>query len=102
VADLVDVFLQSHDPTTPNQDGANYGPEYHSTIFFEGDDQRQVVTAALSAAQDRHARPIVTTVKPYSTFAIAEEDHQDFYNQNPNSGYCRVIIQPKLRRLGLE
>jgi peptide-methionine (S)-S-oxide reductase len=99
--DVILLFFQSHDPTTPNQDGANYGPEYHSTIFFKDHTQEAVAQSVIRKVQHTLARPIVTSLRPFTTFVAAEQEHQDFYNQNPYSGYCRVIIAPKLRKLNL-
>lgn len=99
---VMDLFFQSHDPTTPNQDGANYGPEYHSTIFYRDESQKETAERVIEQLQATLSRPVVTSLRRYSTFAEAEKEHQDFYNQNPTSGYCRVIIAPKLAKLGLE
>lgn len=101
LSDVIGLFFQSHDPTTPNQDGANYGPEYHSTIFYNDQFQKQVAEEVLAALQESYAQPIVTTIRPFTTFVQAEKEHQDFFNVNPRSGYCRVIIAPKLKKLGL-
>lgn len=100
--DVIDLFFQSHDPTTPNQDGANFGPEYHSTIFYKDHTQKQAAEEVIHELQARLSRPIVTTLKPFTTFVVGENEHQDFYNKHPRAGYCRVIIAPKLKKLGLE
>lgn len=99
--EVIELFFQSHDPTTPNQDGANYGPEYHSTIFYKDHFQHEDAKAVIADLQKTLARTIVTTLKPFTSFAIAEQEHQDFYNNYPTLGYCRVIIRPKLLKLGL-
>lgn len=99
--DLLDLFFQAHDPTTPNQDGANFGPEYHSTIFYHSEPQRRLAENGIHALEGRLGRPVVTTLKPYTTFYSAEPEHQDFYNSNPAHSYCRHIIVPKLRKAGV-
>jgi len=101
IAQVIDLFFQSHDPTTPNQDGANYGPEYHSTIFYNTEDQKAIAENMIQVWSSRLNQPVVTSLVPFSTFVRAESEHQDFYNQNPRSAYCRVIIAPKLKKLDL-
>jgi peptide-methionine (S)-S-oxide reductase len=99
---VMELFFQSHDPTTPNQDGANFGPAYHSTIFYRDVAQKQTALSVLKELQPKLRRPIVTTIKPFTTFVAAESEHQDFFNRNRNSGYCRIIIAPKIHKLGLD
>lgn len=101
LSEVMGLFFQSHDPTTPNRDGANYGSEYHSTIFYVDEQQKHVADDVAGVLQKTLTRPIATTIKPFTTFVEAEREHQDFYTANPQSGYCRVIIAPKLRKLGL-
>jgi peptide-methionine (S)-S-oxide reductase len=101
LTDVIDLFFQSHDPTTPNQDGANYGPEYHSTIFYNDQFQLDESRRAIELLQQRLSKPVVTTLRQFTTFVVAEEVHQDFYTKYTNAPYCRVIIAPKLRKLGL-
>jgi len=99
--DIVDLFFQSHDPTTPNQDGANYGPAYHSTIFYESDVQRDTAKQAIEALSAKLGKQVVTTLRPFTVFYEAENEHQNFFDRNPRSAYCRVIIEPKLKKLDL-
>lgn len=100
--DVLNLFFQSHDPTTPNQDGANFGPEYHSTIFYQDDDQKKRSLAYIEDLQKKFARKIVTSLRLRDVFYEAEPEHQDFYRNNTHVPYCRIIILPKLRKLGLQ
>jgi peptide-methionine (S)-S-oxide reductase len=98
---LLEVFWASHDPTTPNQQGADVGPQYRSVVFTHSDRQRRLAEAykaKLDAARVFGA-PIVTEVVPATTFYPAEEYHQDYFALNPRAGYCRAVIRPKLDKL---
>lgn len=96
-------FWKSHDPTTLNQQGNDRGTQYRSVIFFHGEAQH--ATAEKSKAQVDEAGlypdPIVTEISEASVFYEAEPYHHDYYKNNPNQGYCQVIIHPKLQKLGL-
>lgn len=94
---VLDLFFHSHDPTTPNRDGANRGPEYNSTIFYRSDRQRKIALEAIADEEAALQRPVITTVRPYTTFFPAEPEHQDFFNANPNHPYCTFVIRPKLQ-----
>jgi peptide-methionine (S)-S-oxide reductase len=97
--EILDMFFQSHDPTTPNQDGANFGPEYHSTIFYRTEEQKEIALSEIRELSDRLGKPVVTSVRPLDRFYEGESEHQDFYTQNRDVPYCRVIITPKLKKL---
>lgn len=98
---LIDLFWHAHDPTTLNRQGADVGPQYRSIILYHDDDQRRIAEESKAEAQKEFSRPIVTEIEPFDQLYAAEEYHQDFYNSNPNYGYCRIVIQPKLDKLGL-
>lgn len=100
---LLAVFWASHDPTTPNQQGDDFGPNYRSIILYHGDAQRQ---AALKSYQDmkaRHAyrRPIVTELVKFEAFFPAELYHQNYYNNHRGDSYTNAYIEPKLKKLHL-
>ncbi len=99
--DLLDVFFQTHDPTTLNQQGADRGTQYRSVIFFHDEEQRQqaeqfVQRLAESAEFDS---PIVTQIAPLEKFYAAENYHQNYYQQNSMQPYCHFTIGPKLAKL---
>ncbi|QDU84746.1 Peptide methionine sulfoxide reductase MsrA [Planctomycetes bacterium Pla163] len=101
-ADLVDVFWDLHDPTTLNRQGADRGTQYRSAIFFHSPEQEATARASLAAAQARFEDPIVTEITPASTYYEAEDYHQDYYFANRDQPYCRAVISPKLKKLGLK
>lgn len=98
--DLLDVFFTVHDPTTLNRQGADVGTQYRSTIFAHTPEQRKIAeqTIAEISAQKLWDDPIVTQVVNAAEFYPAEEYHQDYYTNNPNQGYCRMVIAPKVAK----
>jgi peptide-methionine (S)-S-oxide reductase len=99
--DLLHVFFTIHDPTTPNCQGADVGTQYRSAIFYHTPEQKAAaerVIAELEAEQLWDA-PVVTELKPLDTFYPAEEYHRDYYRRNPNQGYCRAVIAPKVAKV---
>ncbi|WP_321992561.1 peptide-methionine (S)-S-oxide reductase MsrA [Marispirochaeta aestuarii] len=100
--EILDLFFTAHDPTTVNRQGADVGPQYRSIILYMDEEQRRIAEEAKAAAGKNYDRPVVTQIVPLKTFYLAEEYHQDYYDNNPFAGYCSYVIQPKLRKLGLE
>lgn len=100
--DLLEVFWQAHDPTTLNRQGADVGTQYRSAIFYHSEEQRAVAEASKKAVQEYFDDPVVTEITPLERFWEAENYHQDYFNNNRNAPYCRVVIQPKLKKLKLE
>ncbi len=98
--DLLDVFFSVHDPTTLNRQGADVGAQYRSVIFVHSPEQRTMAerTIAEVDAQKIWDDPIVTQVVEAGPFYPAEDYHQDYYTNNPNQGYCRVVIGPKIAK----
>ncbi len=98
--DLLDVFFAIHDPTTLNRQGADIGPQYRSMILAHGGDQASAAEDAIVAldASGEWEDPVVTEVVPLETFYRAEVEHQEYYARNPNAGYCRLIIDPKIAK----
>lgn len=96
--DLLEVFFAIHDPTTPNRQGRDVGEQYRSVIFYTTDEQRREALAFITklAADGTFARPVVTQVLPLPAFYEAEDYHRQYHRKNPNSGYCQVVINPKL------
>lgn len=96
---LLEVFWTTHDPTTLNRQGNDVGTQYRSAIFYHSDEQRKVAEKSKAGyATKLWDDPIVTEIVPAETFYVAEDYHQNYYNENPNAGYCRVIINPKVRK----
>jgi peptide-methionine (S)-S-oxide reductase len=99
-ADLLHVFFTIHDPTTPNRQGADVGPQYRSAIFYHNPEQK---AAAEQVIQEINAsgiwtNPIVTQVAPLEQFYMAEDYHQEYFKKNPFQGYCRAVIAPKVAK----
>jgi len=95
-------FWNLHDPTTLNRQGADSGTQYRSAIYYQTDAQKTLAEASKKAAQADQESPIVTEITKASTFYPAENYHQDYYFQNKSNGYCRVVIEPKLKKLKLD
>jgi len=97
---ILEVFFSVHDPTTPNRQGADVGPQYRSAIFYHSEEQRQAAEDVIRQVDADGAwdGPIVTEVAPFSMFYPAEADHQDYFRNNPNQGYCQAVINPKVAK----
>lgn len=100
-AELLDIFWQAHDPTQLNRQGADVGTQYRSVIFYHSAEQKQMAEASRDALNEsgRYPRPIVTEISPASDFFMAEEYHQNYFQNNPHAPYSLFVIQPKLRKL---
>lgn len=97
---LLEVFFAFHDPTTPDRQGADVGPQYRSAIFYHDDDQKRTaddVIAKLTAEQV-FPSPIVTGVLPYRNYFPAEGYHQGYYRDNSMQPYCYSVISPKVAK----
>lgn len=93
------IFMTSHDPTTLNKQGANVGTQYRSLIFYNDKAQHQSAHDVLSQVSSYYDRPIVTSIEPFKIFFKAEKEHQDYYRNNKEQGYCSYVITPKLIKL---
>ena len=98
--ELLEVFFNIHDPTTLNRQGNDVGTQYRSVIFYHSEEQRKTAERIMAELDDSEAwkNPIVTEIVPFEEFYKAEDYHQNYYRNNPNEGYCRVIIAPKLNK----
>lgn len=98
--DLLEVFWQTHDPTTLNRQGADYGTQYRSAIFYHNDYQKERAEYFKKKLNDEGAftNPIVTEITPFTKFYIAEDYHQDYFNVNGSDMYCTMVIKPKLEK----
>lgn len=95
---IMDMFFTTHDPTSLNRQGFDIGTQYRSALFYRDEAEKKFFEDQIARAQRLFDAPIVTTLEPSQTFYRAEEVHQDFERENPYSGYCQVIIGPKLRK----
>ena len=96
--ELLEVFWHTHDPTTLNRQGADVGTQYRSAIFYHDEDQKQIAQKSLEKTDksDLWDDPIVTEISPLMNYSTAEDYHQNYFNNNPNAGYCSVVIAPKV------
>ncbi|HCR18559.1 MAG TPA: peptide-methionine (S)-S-oxide reductase [Candidatus Latescibacteria bacterium] len=98
--ELLKIFWRTHDPTTLNQQGADKGTQYRSVIYYHNEDQKEVARKSLSETDqsDLWDNPIVTEISPMGAFFEAEDYHQNYYKQNGNQPYCRMVIDPKMAK----
>ena len=98
--ELLQVFFASHDPTTLNRQGNAAGTQYRSVIFTHDKEQERIAKAYIDqlAKSKTWSDPIVTEVAPISTFYVAEDYHQDYYNQNGSQPYCSFVVRPKVEK----
>ena len=98
--ELLEVFFAIHDPTTPNRQGADVGPQYRSVIFYHSPEQKQIAEEVIADLERQRVwdAPIVTEIAPYTAFYPAEDYHRDYYERNPWQPYCQVVIAPKVAK----
>lgn len=100
INEIYKVFFTVHDPTTLNRQGADVGTQYRSVIFYKNEEQKkaaQGIIAALNKAK-AYDSPIVTKIEPLTKFYKAEDYHQNYYANNKNQPYCKMVIQPKIEK----
>ena len=99
-ADLLRVFFTIHDPTTPNRQGNDVGPQYRSIIFALDDGQREDAKRVIAELEDAHLwpNPIVTELAGPAPFYAAEGYHQDYFERNPRQPYCAYVVAPKVAK----
>lgn len=97
-AEILEVFWETHDPTTLNRQGADTGTQYRSGIYYHSDEQKRVAELSLQAANESGAwsNPIVTEIEAINNFFPAEDYHQNYFNDNSNQPYCRAVVAPKV------
>ena len=92
-ADLLEVFVETHDPTSLNQQGSDRGTQYRSAVFYTDVNQREQTVSVINSIPDA-----VTEISPLDVFYPAESYHQNYYNNNPNQPYCQLVILPKIEK----
>jgi peptide-methionine (S)-S-oxide reductase len=98
--ELLEVFWQTHDPTTLNRQGNDVGPQYRSVIFYHDAKQKER-SEHYKAELDKNGafnQPIVTAIEPFKNFYVAEDYHQNYFKNNGNAPYCYFVIRPKLEK----
>ncbi|MBU6158348.1 MAG: peptide-methionine (S)-S-oxide reductase MsrA [Bacteroidetes bacterium] len=99
--ELLEIFWKTHDPTTPNQQGNDVGPQYRSVVFYHNEIQQKKANQYKKALDGSGAfvHPIVTTIEPYQNYFEAEDYHQNYFNLNKNTNpYCSYVVQPKVEK----
>ncbi len=98
--ELLEVFWKTHDPTTLNSQGNDFGTQYRSAIFYHNDEQKQKAEKYKKELNEAkvYPNPIVTEISAFTNYYPAEDYHQNYFNQNGNEGYCRFVIQPKVEK----
>jgi peptide-methionine (S)-S-oxide reductase len=99
--ELLSVFWKSHDPTSLNRQGADVGTQYRSVIFYHTPEQKALAEKYKKELNSTNAygKPVVTEITPKKPFYVAEDYHQNYFNNNANQPYCRLVILPKLEKL---
>jgi len=99
-AELLEVFWKTHDPTLLNRQGADVGTQYRSVIFYHNEEQKKLAENYKNELDKAKiwSSPIVTEISPLKTFYIAEDYHQNYYNQHSGQPYCSFVITPKLEK----
>jgi len=98
LSELLDIFFVIHDPTTLNQQGADRGTQYRSVVYYENDEEKEMILNSIKKAQSNFSEKIVTEVSALPEVYPAETYHQNYYNQNSSQGYCQAVIVPKLQK----
>ena len=93
------IFMTTHDPTQLNRQGADVGTKYRSVIYYHNEQQEEIAQTVINALITVYNEKIVTEISPLSIFYEAEKEHQAYYKNNQNSGYCSFVIDPKLQKL---
>ena len=97
--EILIIFMTTHDPTTLNQQGADRGTQYRSVIFYQNEDQKRISEKVIKQLSNSYEDKIVTEISKLTVFYKAEEEHQDYYRENSEQGYCSYVITPKLNKL---
>ncbi|HEY9167142.1 MAG TPA: peptide-methionine (S)-S-oxide reductase MsrA [Candidatus Kryptonia bacterium] len=98
--DLLRIFFTVHDPTTLNRQGNDVGTQYRSVIFYHDDGQKRVAEKIVKEIEEKKIwdDKLVTEISPFKAFYAAEDYHQEYFVNNVNQPYCRVVIAPKVAK----
>ncbi len=98
--EILTVFWSVHNPTTLNRQGADVGTQYRSVVFYHNEKQKEITEQQIKLINEQklYADPIVTEITPYSKFYQAEDYHQEYFENNPNNSYCRMVVGPKVEK----
>lgn len=98
---ILDIFWNTHNPTTLNQQGEDFGEQYRSAIFYHDNRQKEIAEKSKAEFEKSgvYKEPIVTEIVPFTNFYVAEDYHKNYFEKNKNAGYCNIIISPKIHKL---
>jgi len=98
---ILDVFWHTHDPTTINRQDNDIGPQYRSVIFYHGTEQKEIAEKSKTEIMKEgiFKKPIVTEIKPFTNFFLAEDYHKNYFEKHKDALYCSLVISPKLHKL---
>jgi len=96
--DLLLIFFDIHDPTTLNRQGNDVGTQYRSSIFYHNEEQKNIAKSVIENIQSNYKDMIITEISPLNKYYIAEDYHQNYYNNNKSAAYCNFVIRPKLEK----
>lgn len=96
--DILTVFFETHDPTTPDRQGNDVGPQYASAIFFQNPEQETIARLHIERLQEHLASPVVTKLLPKAQFWPAETYHDNYFERNPNQPYCAFVVSEKVNK----
>ena len=99
--EILEIYFATHDPTTLNRQGSDVGPQYRSVVFYHDEGQRTTAEEVIGELEGEKTwdRPIVTKLEPYGAFHRAEDEHLNYYENNRNQPYCKLVIDPKIIKL---
>ncbi len=97
---LLEVFFKTHDPTTLNRQGADEGTQYRSSIFYHSPEQKEIADKIIKEldTSGAYSNKIVTLLEPITDFYVAEDYHQNYFNQNGHNPYCNMVVKPKVEK----
>ena len=98
--ELLEVYWETHDPTTLNRQGADVGTQYRSVIFYHSPEQKEIAEKYKAELNKENVfnKPVVTEITVFDHFYKAEDYHQEYFANHPNQGYCQFVIVPKLEK----
>ena len=96
--EILEIFFVVHDPTTLNRQGNDVGTQYRSGVYFHSPEQERVVREVVAELNEHHRGRVVTQVEPERNYSRAEDYHQHYFANNPNQGYCAMVVAPKVEK----
>lgn len=102
--EILNIFFTIHDPTSLNRQGADVGTQYRSVIFYHNKKQKELIEQTINELEKEKVwdHTIVTQIEPFKHFYQAEEYHKRYFDRNPEAGYCKVVISPKIAKLRIK